>query len=376
MIKFNIPYVSGKELAYIEKTITSKSFAGGKTYTKLCQEFFEEEYNFNKCYLTSSCTSAIEMAALILDLKPNDEIIIPSFTFASCPNPFLISGAKVVLADCEKNYPNISSNHVKSLITKNTKALMVMHYGGFGCDMDEIRLLCNKHNLYLIEDAAQSIHSYYNNNALGSYGDLSVFSFHETKNIHCGEGGMLVVNNKSLTNKAEIVRQYGTNRVDFLNGKVSHYESVGLGLSFFQSELNAAFLFAQLQEIENVTNKRKELWELYHSNLNIISSNETFKLCDESVIKNSNAHNFFIILSENINIDNFLAYLNKKEVQAVKHFYPLHLSKLHQNNSSEHNDFPNTNQLNKKLVRLPLHTYLTPKDINYITQIIIEYFSK
>ena len=178
MIKFNIPYISGKEITFINEVISNQSFSGDNNYSRLCEQFFEEKYGFNKCYLTPSCTSALEMASLILELNPGDEIVVPSYTFASCPNPFLIKGVKVILADCEESYPNISVQHIQRLITPKTKAIMIMHYGGVACDVLKIKALCKEHNLYLIEDAAQGINAFYNNQPLGSFGDIAVFSFH------------------------------------------------------------------------------------------------------------------------------------------------------------------------------------------------------
>ncbi len=374
MLKFNVPYLSGHESEMIDKVLNDSTFCGNGFYSQACENYLKEKFGFENCFLTPSCTAAIEMASLILDLKPSDEIIIPSYTFASCPNPFLIKGNKIVLADCQKDYPNISIKHVESLISPNTKAIMVMHYGGIACDIEAIKNLCEKHHLYLIEDAAQCINAYYKNKPLGSFGDLAVFSFHETKNVHCGEGGAIVINNSNLLEKAQVVRQYGTNRTAFLEGKTSHYESVGLGLALFQSEINAAFLYAQLQKLDEITNKRKMLWMEYHNQLNTISSGN-FELVDMNLSKGFNAHNFFIKLNNYIDIDEFISYLNENGIQAVKHFYPLHLSIMHQNNISSAADLPNANQFNNKLVRLPLHLSMSSDNIVNITKIIAQFFS-
>ena len=375
MIKFNIPYVSNNQEKHIKEVISNKSFAGNNKYSKLCEEFLETKYGFNKCYLTPSCTAAIEMAALLFDLKPGDEIIVPSYTFASCPNPFFIGGAKVVLADTENNYPNVSVKHIESLITPNTKAIMVMHYGGIGCDMGNIQALCKQHNLFLIEDAAQSINAFYNDKALGSFGDVSVFSFHETKNVTCGEGGMIVINNPELLEKAEIIRQYGTNRTDFIKNNLSHYESVGLGLAFFQSEINAAFLYAQFQDIDLVSDNRKELWNHYYNSLEELASETTFQLPQINSKVTSNHHTFFITVQHKKETNPLIDYLVKNNIAAVKHFYPLHQSKFHSKNNNI-KDFTNATQFNNTLIRLPLHHYLTVKEIDFIVEKIANFFNK
>lgn len=359
-------------MQYIKNVIDNQSFAGNNEYSKLCESFLEKKYGLNKCYLTPSCTAAIEMAALLLELKPSDEIIVPSYTFASCPNPFLIGGAKLVFADTEKNYPNVSTNHIEALITPNTKAIMVMHYGGIGCNMEDVQAICKQHKLFLIEDAAQCINAFYNDKPLGSFGDVGVFSFHETKNIHCGEGGMIVINNPDLIQKVEIIRQYGTNRTDFIKNKLTHYESVGLGLALFQSEINAAFLYAQLQDIDIVSENRQQLWEHYYHALEKLASDSTFQLPQINSTATSNYHTFFITVQEEKNTDALMEYLAKKNIATVKHFYPLHLSKFHSNNNNS-SDFPNTKNFNNTLIRLPLHHYLTTKNIDFIVENIAKF---
>lgn len=374
MIAFNVPYLSGRETSVMHEVLKNKHFSGDGKYTKLCEDFLQTNYDFKKCYLTPSCTAAIEMAALLLDLNANDEIIVPSYTFASCPNPFLIGSAKVVLADCESNYPNISVAHIEKLITSNTKAIMVMHYGGVGCDMIAIKALCKKHNIFLIEDAAQCIGSYYDNLPLGSYGDISVLSFHETKNITSGEGGALIVNNESLINKAEVIRQYGTNRTLFLNGETNHYEWTGLGLALFQSEMNAAFLYSQLNDIEEVNSYRKTLWNKYYELLKTLSVQNTFNLPDIDEEANFNAHTFFICMNDANKALALIQYLNKNNIKAVKHFYPLHLSSTFPNFRSDES-YPNATKFSNGLIRLPLHHYLTFNDIELVVARIKEFFS-
>ncbi|MBL4668540.1 MAG: dTDP-4-amino-4,6-dideoxygalactose transaminase [Flavobacteriales bacterium] len=373
MIKFNVPYVSNNEEKHIRDVISNKKFSGNGKYSKLCEDFLENKYSFNKCYLTPSCTAAIEITALLLDLNPGDEIIIPSYTFASCPNPFLIGGAKIIFADTEKDYPNVSVNHIESLITQNTKAIMIMHYGGVTCNLEKIQAICKQNNLFLIEDAAQCINAFHNKKPLGTFGDVSVFSFHETKNVNCGEGGMIVINNPDLLEKVEIIRQYGTNRTDFIKNGLSHYESVGLGLALFQSEINAAFLYAQLQDIDDISEKRKILWNYYNNSLKKIASESTFKL--PQVNPNFNNHIFFITVRNRKDTDTLIQFLVKNNISAVKHFYPLHQSKFHASNNNK-GDFPNATEFNETLIRLPLHHYLTVKKIDFIVEKIDAFFTQ
>jgi len=376
VIKFNIPYVSGNEIERIGEAIANKSFSGNNHFSKLCEAYLEEKYGFNKCYLTPSCTAALEMAALIFELEPGDEIIVPSFTFASCPNPFLIGGVKVVLADCDKTFPNISVRSIEGLITPKTKAIMVMHYGGIACDLNSVMAICKVHGLFLIEDAAQCLNAFYAGKPLGSFGDIGVFSFHETKNIHCGEGGMIAVNNPALVDKAEIVRQYGTNRSVFLKGQVSHYESVGLGLAMFQSELNASFLYEQLKHISIVTDKRKALWNYYYHSLNHNRFFQYFTLPEVEEINDSNYHVFFILLNDAQQTNSLIDYLSKQNVMITKHFYPLHLSDSFKESSLIDLTFPNATFYNNSLVRLPLYYSLTNKDIDIIVEQLESFFLK
>ena len=251
-IPFNLPYLTGKEIEYINETLSERKFSGNGKFTKLCQSYFENTYGFKKCLLTSSCTDALEMCAILLDIQPGDEVIIPSYTFVSTANAFVLRGANIVFADSSPDNPNIDSNGIEKLITKKTKAIVVVHYAGVSCDMEKIMALADTYNLFVVEDAAQSVDSYYitstgNKKPLGSIGHLAAFSFHETKNIQCGEGGMLVVNDERFVERAEIVWEKGTNRCAFYRGEVDKYNWVDVGSSFLMSELAAAFLYGQIQ---------------------------------------------------------------------------------------------------------------------------------
>lgn len=244
---FNLPYVTGNEVNYIQDAVSRHHLSGNGYYTKRVHEFFKARYGFPFCLLTTSCTDALEMAALLLDINADDEVILPSYTFVSTANAFALRGARLVFVDTLKSYPNINVEEIERAITSRTKAIIAVHYAGAACDMEAIKDLCVKHQLYLVEDAAQAIDAYYNGKPLGSFGDLSCFSFHETKNIHCGEGGLLVVNNEKFKARSEILWEKGTNRSAFFRGQIDKYNWVDLGSSFLPSELNAAFLFAQLE---------------------------------------------------------------------------------------------------------------------------------
>ena len=252
MIINNKLYITGNEFQYIQSAIANRHLSGNGNYTQLCHQFFNEKYGFKKCLLTTSCTDALEMCAILLDIKSGDEVIMPSFTFVSTANAFILRGAKIILADSLITNPNIDENQLEKLITKNTKAIVVVHYAGIACNMGAIMQIANKHNLFVVEDAAQAIDSFYVNEEnskqpLGSVGHMATFSFHESKNIQCGEGGMLVINDERFIARAEIIWEKGTNRAAFFRGEIDKYNWVDIGSSFLPSEITAAFLYAQLQ---------------------------------------------------------------------------------------------------------------------------------
>jgi dTDP-4-amino-4,6-dideoxygalactose transaminase len=256
MIPFNKPYLTGKEMHYIYQAVYSGKISGNGLFTKKCQLFFEEKYGFKKTLLTTSCTDALEMCAILSNIKPGDEVIIPSYTFVSTALAFVREGAKIIFADSNSKNPNIDVSRIEKLISVRTKAIVVVHYAGIACDMDVVMELANKYKLLIIEDAAQAIDSYYKGKALGSIGHLAAFSFHETKNINCGEGGMLVINDQNFFRRAEIIWEKGTNRSEFFRGEVNKYQWVDTGSSFLPSEINAAYLYAQLENLDDIQTKR------------------------------------------------------------------------------------------------------------------------
>jgi dTDP-4-amino-4,6-dideoxygalactose transaminase len=266
-IPFNKPYLTGNETNYIYQAVQSGKISGDGIFTKKCHEFFELKYGFKKCLLTTSCTDALEMAAILSGIEDGDEVIIPSYTFVSTANAFVLRGAKIVFCDSQENHPNIDDTQIERLITSKTKAIVVVHYAGVACEMDNICSIATKHNLFLIEDAAQAIDSFYKGRPLGSFGHFAAFSFHETKNVISGEGGMLVINDLDFVERAEIIREKGTNRSKFFRGEIDKYGWVDIGSSYLPSDIIAAFLFAQLENLEIIQDKRLNLWNRYYHNL-------------------------------------------------------------------------------------------------------------
>jgi dTDP-4-amino-4,6-dideoxygalactose transaminase len=358
MIPFNKPYLTGKETIYIEDAVKSGKISGNGKYTKLCQDFFEKQFGFKKTLLTTSCTDALEMAAILINIQPGDEVIMPSYTFVSTANAFVLRGAKIVFADSNNDNPNIDANKIESLITSKTKAIVPVHYAGIACDMDLIMDLANKHNLYVIEDAAQAVDSYYTGKdgikrPLGSIGHLAAFSFHETKNIISGEGGMLAINDEQFINRAEIIWEKGTNRSSFFRGEVDKYGWVDIGSSFLPSEIIAAFLWAQLENLEKIQNKRKELWNSYYTGIkNWAEINNIIVPIIPSYATN-NAHMFYLVCNSLEQRTQIIEKLKSHAIMAVFHYISLHRSPFY---ISKHQggELLETDRFTDCLLRLPL----------------------
>lgn len=378
MIPFNIPYCTGKEIDNIKKSIESKKICGNGYYTHLCQQFFEEKYHFKKCLLTSSCTDALEMCAILADIKEGDEVIVPSYTFVSSALAFVRQGAKIVYADSELNTPNIDASAIEKLITKNTKAIVPVHYAGVSCDMDTIMQIANKYNLLVIEDAAQAIDSYYISNKngkktrLGGIGHMAAFSFHETKNIQCGEGGLLVINDERFIRRSEIIWEKGTNRAEFYRGEVNKYGWVDLGSSFLPSEYTAAFLYSQLSEMERIQERRIDIWNQYYEGLRDIGQ---LKLPVIPEYATNNAHMFYVICPSFEIRSQLIDFLKRNEIQAVFHYLSLHKSEFNKMHSNEIPNLPMADRYTDCLLRLPLYYTLTDGDITKIITLIHEFFS-
>jgi dTDP-4-amino-4,6-dideoxygalactose transaminase len=358
MIPFNKPYLTGNETAYIEEAVKSGKISGNGNFTKQCQNFFESNYGIKKALLTTSCTDALEMAAILIDIKEGDEVIIPSYTFVSTANAFVLRGAKIVFADSRKDHPNIDETKIESLITSKTKAIVPVHYAGVACEMDTIMNIAAKYNLYVIEDAAQAIDSYYTGKngvkkALGSIGHLAAFSFHETKNIISGEGGLLAINDEKFIDRAEIIWEKGTNRSSFFRGEVDKYGWVDIGSSFLPSEIIAAFLWAQLENLEKIQAKRKEIWNNYFNGLNDWAQKNEIELPLTPDYATNNAHMFYLVCKNLEQRTKLLADLKQNEILAVFHYISLHTSPFY---FSKHQggELPETDRFTDALVRLPL----------------------
>ncbi|MBX2924895.1 MAG: dTDP-4-amino-4,6-dideoxygalactose transaminase [Chitinophagaceae bacterium] len=374
MIPFNKPFLSGKELEYIRDAVNSGKISGDGIFAQKCHRFFEEKYGFKKCLLTTSCTDALEMAALLINIQPGDEVIMPSYTFVSTANAFVLRGAAIVFADSSEDSPNLDVNAIEALITPKTKAIVPVHYAGMACQMDKIMDLANKYSLWVIEDAAQAIDSFYKDKPLGSIGHLAAFSFHETKNIISGEGGMLVVNDPALIERAEIIREKGTNRSAFFRGDVNKYGWVDIGSSFLPSEIIAAFLYAQLEQLEDIQKRRNYLWQRYWTGLEKIACASGVRLPKTIEGTTNNAHMFYLVCKDLQQRTTLLKLLKEAGVLAVFHYLSLHSSEFfkHKYKGGElyWSDF-----YTDRLVRLPLYYELTNTDQDYIIDNIINILS-
>ncbi|MBW3526228.1 dTDP-4-amino-4,6-dideoxygalactose transaminase [Shewanella sp. NKUCC05_KAH] len=372
MIPFNKPYLHGKELVYIAQAVASGKISGDGLFTKKCHEFFEQRYGFKKVLMTTSCTDALEMAALLLDIQPGDEVIAPSYTFVSTVNAFALRGAKIIFADSYKDNPNIDPEQIAQLITKNTKAIVVVHYAGLACDMDAIMAISKQHNIPVVEDAAQAIDSYYKGKPLGSIGTFGTFSFHETKNIIAGEGGLLVINDEQYIHRAEIIREKGTNRSSFFRGEVAKYGWVDIGSSFLPSDIIAAYLYAQLENIDTIQARRKAIWQRYYEILNVELANKDIQLPKLAEYSTNNAHMFYLVCKNLEQRTALIQHLKENGVHAVFHYLSLHTSEYYQSKYIGY-ALPYSDFFTDTLVRLPLYYELTDEQVDYICKIISEF---
>ncbi|WP_452220386.1 dTDP-4-amino-4,6-dideoxygalactose transaminase [Lacinutrix salivirga] len=362
MIPFNKPYLTGKETQYIEDAVKRGQISGNGDYTKKCHTYFEQTFGFKKALLTTSCTDALEMCAILADIKPGDEVIIPSYTFVSTALAFIRQGAKVVFADSYRNNPNIDASKIEALITAKTKAIVPVHYAGIACNMDAIMQLANKHNLIVIEDAAQAICSKYNGKPLGSIGHMAAFSFHETKNIISGEGGLLAINDERFVGRAEIIWEKGTNRAEFFRGEVNKYGWVDTGSSFLPSEIIAAFLYAQIENIETIQNKRLEHWHYYFNHLQEWSKNNNIQLMQKPKDETNNAHMFYLVCQSETQRAKLIAHLKANKVHAVFHYLSLHASAYYKD-KHDGRALPNSDTFTQCLLRLPMYIELNPEHV-------------
>lgn len=374
-IVFNKPYSSKTEIQNIIDSIKLGKISGDGHYSKLCNEWFLKEIK-RKILLTHSCTAALEMMAILIDAEPGDEVIMPSYTFVSTANAFVLRGLKPVFVDIRPDTLNINEQLIEKAITKRTKAIVTVHYAGVGCEMDTINELAKKYNLYVLEDAAQCFGSKYKNRALGTIGDLGTYSFHETKNIISGEGGCLIINNEKFSERAEIIREKGTNRSKFFRGQVDKYTWVDVGSSFLPSDIIAAYLYGQLEHSSKITTRRKEIWHKYHS---FFKKYEDAGIIKRPIIPNHcehNAHMYYILFNDLSSRTNFINMMKKNDILSVFHYIPLHSSPAGQKYGRIGSDMHVTNKISDTLVRLPMFYELSNSNLIKICDVIANFFKE
>jgi len=374
MIRFNKPTVTGYEDKYIMEAFQNQKFSGDGPFTKLCNQWFEEKLGTSKALLTTSCTHALEMAAILADIQEGDEVIMPSYTFVSTANAFVLRGAKVVFVDIKPDTMNIDETLVEEAVTGKTKAIVVVHYAGVSCEMDEIMRISREHNLLVVEDAAQGVMSTYKGKSLGTIGHLGCFSFHETKNYQCGEGGALLINDDSYVERAEIIREKGTDRSKFFRGQVDKYSWVDMGSSYLPSEVNAAFLYAQLQYANDINEDRLASWSLYYQKLKDLADKDIINL--PTIPKNCehNAHMFYIKVDDINERGKLIAYMKEHDITCVFHYVPLHNSSAGVKYSHFYKGDQYTTSESEKLIRLPLYYGMSEETVSKVTEAIYDFF--
>lgn len=372
-IPFNKPFLTGKEAHYMYQAVMSGHLSGNGVYTKKCQKFFEEKYGFKKALLTTSCTDALEMAAILTEAGPGDEVIVPSYTFVSSALAFVRQGCKIVFADSSKENPNIDAYKLESLITPRTKVIVPVHYAGVACDMDKIMDIANRLNILVVEDAAQAIDSYYKGRPLGSIGHMSAFSFHETKNIIAGEGGLLAINDERFIRRAEIIWEKGTNRAEFFRGEVNKYGWVDTGSSFLPSEVVSAFLWAQLESMDQIQDKRKQLWNKYYECLKPLEEKGLIRLPYIPDYATNNAHMFYIVCKNLEERSGLISHLKEQGILSVFHYLSLHKSEFIKKQNADLQELPMSDMYSDCLVRLPMYYELMDNQVLDIALLISRY---
>jgi dTDP-4-amino-4,6-dideoxygalactose transaminase len=379
MIPFNAPHPTGQETRYIAEAIRIGKLSGNGEFTKRCQGFFEARYGFSKCLLTASCTDALEMCAMLAGIAPGDEVIVPSYTFVSTALAFVRQGAKIVFADSRADHPNIDAGTIEALITPRTKAIVPMHYAGAACDMGEIMRIAEKRGLLVIEDAAQALDSLYvgredeEPRALGGIGHMSAFSFHDTKNITCGEGGMIAINDGRFAARAETVWEKGTNRADFLRGKVSKYGWVDCGSSFLPSEITAAFLLAQLERLDDIQAKRLQIYSAYLEGLSPMAERGAFAMSALPSYATNNAHMFYIVCNSLEERGGLIERLKERGIGSAFHYQSLHKSEFYRG-KHDGRELANCDRFSDCLVRLPMFYDLTIEDVGRVCREVGGYY--
>lgn len=375
MIPFNKAIFLPESLEYVKEVVESGRIAGDGKYTRLCSEWMQDRFSAKEVLLTSSCTAALEMTAILLDIKEGDEVIMPSYTFVSTANAFALRGARIIYVDIRKDTMNLDENLLESAITEKTKAIVVVHYAGVSCEMDTIMQIAKKYNLPVIEDAAQGVMSTYKGKALGTIGDLGCYSFHETKNYTMGEGGALVINNARYRERAEIIREKGTNRTQFFRGEIDKYSWVDLGSSFLPSEFNVCYLYGQLIKADEINNNRLASWKFYYKNLQCISEKgvELPYIPPECI---HNGHMFYIKLTDLQQRTEFINHMRSRGISCVFHYVPLHSAEAGKKYGRFHGQDQYTTRESERLVRLPLYYGLERDDIEKVVSEIVQWIEK
>jgi dTDP-4-amino-4,6-dideoxygalactose transaminase len=372
-VDFNRPVTVGNEFEYMRQAIENVHISGDGAFTKKCHTFLEIELGVTKALLTTSCTHALEMSAILLDIKPGDEVIIPDFTFVSTVNAFVLRGAKPIFLDVRPDTLNLDESKLEAVITARTKAIVPVHYAGVGCDMDPIMDIAKRHNIAVVEDNAHGLFGKYKGNYLGTFGSMATQSFHETKNFSCGEGGALLINDPDLAERAEIVREKGTNRSRFFRGQVDKYTWVDIGSSYLPSDLLAAFLFAQFEQREKIQSHRKNVWDIYHTALKDWAEKQGVQLpyipegCEQAY------HMFYMLMPDLSLRQKLIMYLRERGIYSVFHYLPLHLSDMGKSFGYHTGDCPVTEQVSDQLIRLPFYNDLTSDDQEQVIDAIMEF---
>lgn len=376
MIPFNKPPYTGNEDQYVLQAMRSEKMSGDGDFTKRCHSWFEKELSCKKALLTPSCTAALEMAALLIDIQPGDEVIMPSYTFVSTANAFVLRGAKVVFVDVRPDTMNIDESKIESAINSKTKAIVPVHYAGVACEMDTIMDIASRHNIYVIEDAAQGMMSTYKGQALGTIGHIGTYSFHETKNYTSGgEGGLLIINDDQFKERAEIIREKGTNRSQFFRGMVDKYSWVDIGSSYLPSDIQAAYLWGQLEKANEINNNRLDSWSYYFENLKMLESKGKIELATIPSGCQHNAHMFYMKVSDMQTRSDLISHLKDCEIVAVFHYIPLHTSVAGEKNGRMHGEDTYTTNHSERLLRLPIFYGLTRDEQKSVIQAIIDFYS-
>lgn len=375
-IPFNKPFITGKEIEYIASAISSGGIAADGHFTRRCAELLSDRFSIHKVLITPSCTAALEMGAMLCDLKPGDEVIMPSFTFVSTANAVVRAGAKPVFVDIRPDTLNIDERLIEKSITEKTRAIFPVHYAGVSCEMDAIMEIAQTHNLLVVEDAAQGVNATYNGRALGSIGHLGAYSFHDTKNYVCGEGGALCVNSPQLAERAEIIREKGTNRSQFFRGEIDKYSWVDVGSSFVPAEILCAFLLAQLEAMDEITARRREVHQFYLENLAPLEERELLSIPRVPDGCETNYHMFYVLLGDARTRNGLMAHLKQNGISAVFHYVPLHTSAMGKKLGYREGDLPLTEDLSERLLRLPFYFDVTRDEQMRVVTCVSEFLTQ